>query len=204
MEAINLYEISYPGYFDDYPDYSVLKKAKSAGSAKYNAFLSFSDTDPDMTFGDYMKIVKVRKVGQSTPGSNEKPFQGQNRIDIANTLIREIGSRGRRFLYSNKHDRYAAFHWAGGRLWLTDDYTGMPLLMDESMPDEHRHFSHGGTLWGLVCDFRDYINGDDDANHNNGYGGLYCPHWGYPEEDMKAIRSLASDLGYLKEREVNG
>ncbi|OPG98930.1 hypothetical protein B2I21_09885 [Chryseobacterium mucoviscidosis] len=70
--------------------------------------------------------------------------------------------------------------------------------MDESMPDEHYHFSHGGTLWGLVCDFRDYIGGDDDSNHNNGYGGLYCPHWGYPEGDMKAIRKRAEELGYLK------
>ncbi|WP_411552221.1 hypothetical protein [Paenibacillus lautus] len=198
MTALNLYEISYPDYFEEFPDYSVLKTAKSAGAAKYDAFLSFSDTDPDMTFGDYVKIVKVRKVGQSTPGRNEKPFPGQNRIDIVNTLIREIGSRGRRFLYSSKHDRYAAFQWAGGRLWLIDDYTGMPLLMDESMPDEHYHFSHGGTLWGLVCDFRDYINGDDDANHNNGYGGLYCPHWRYSEEDMQAIQQRAIELGYLK------
>jgi hypothetical protein len=81
MEALNLYEISYPGYFDDFPDYSVLKTAKSAGSAKYDAFLSFSDCDPDMKFGDYVKIVKVRKLGQSTPGRNEKPFPGQGRID---------------------------------------------------------------------------------------------------------------------------
>lgn len=200
-EALNLYEISYPGYFDNYPDYSVLKKAKSAGAAKYDAYLSFSDSDPDMAFFDYLKIIKVHKVGQSAPSKNEEPFHAQHRIDVINTLIKEIGSRGRKFLYSSKHDRYASFHWADGRLWLTDDYTGVPLLMDESKPDEHYHFSHGGTLWGLICDFRDYINGDDDANHNNGYGGLYCPHWGYSKEDMQAIRQLAVDSGYLKPRE---
>lgn len=199
-ETLNLYEISYPGYFPEQPDYSVLQTTQSSGSAKYDAYLSFSDYDPDMTFFDYLKIVRVRKVGQSTPLPNEVPFVAQNRIDIVNALIKEIGSRGHKSLYSIKNDRYAAFHWAGGRLWLTDDYTGAPLLMDKSKPDEHYHFSHGGTLWGLVCDFRDYINGDDDANHNNGYGGLYCPHWGYPEEDMQAIRKLAIDLGYLKPR----
>ncbi|MGR6763173.1 hypothetical protein ACU1JV_15150 [Paenibacillus sp. T2-29] len=197
MEALNLYEISYPGFFDDCPDYSVMKTAKSASAAKYDAYLGFSD-GYDMTFMEYLRIVKVRKIGQSVPVRSEKPFIGQERIDIINQLIREIGSRGRRFLYSKQHDRYASFHWAGGRLWLTDDYTGAPLLMDESKPDEHYHFAHGGTLWGLMCDFRDYINGDDDANHNNGYGGLYCPHWGYPAEDMQAIRKKAIELGYLK------
>lgn len=199
MEALNLYEISYPGFFDDCPDYSVMKTAKSASAAKYDAYLGFSD-GYDMTFMEYLKIVKVRKLGQSVPGRNEKPFPGQERIDIVNQLIQEIGNRGRRFLYSEQHDRYASFHWAGGRLWLTDDYTGGPLLMDESKPDEHYHFSHGGTLWGLMCDFRDFINGDNDANHNNGYGGLYCPHWGYPAEDMQAIREKAIELGYLKPR----
>ncbi|WP_438498691.1 hypothetical protein, partial [Paenibacillus sp. IHBB 3054] len=176
--------------------------AKSSGAAKYDAYLSFSDCDPDMTFFDYLKIARVRKVGQSKPAPSETPFHSQHRIDIVNALIKEIGSRGRKFLYSAKYDRYVQLNWASGKLWLVDDYTGTPLLLHESMPDEHYHFSHGGTLWGLMCDFRDYINGDDDANHNNGYGGLYCPHWGYPEEDMQAIRYMAVELGYLKPREA--
>lgn len=199
MEALNIYEISYPGFFDDYPDYSVTKTAKSAGAAKYDAYLGFND-GYDMTFREYLKIIKVRKIGQSTPARNEKPFPGQNRIDTVNALIREIGSRGRKFLYSSRHDRFASFHWAGGKLWLTDDHTGLPLVMHESMPDEHYHFSHGGTLWALMCDFRDYISGDDNANHNNGYGGLYCPHWGYSAEDMEVIQAYAIELGYLKPR----
>ncbi|WPQ59985.1 hypothetical protein [Paenibacillus polymyxa] len=176
-----------------------MKTAKSSGEAKYDAYLGFSD-GYDVTFMEYLKIVKVRKIGQSVPKSNEKPFPGQARIDVINQLIREIGNRGHRFLYSEQHDRYASFHWASGWLWLTDDCTGAPLLMDESKTDEHYHFSQGGTLWGLMCDFRDYINGDDDANHNNGYGGLYCPHWGYSKEDMQAIREKALELGYLKPR----
>ncbi|GIP08824.1 hypothetical protein J1TS5_09940 [Paenibacillus macerans] len=197
-DAINLYEISYTGYFDDCPDYSVLKKGNTPGAAKYAAFLEFSDCDPDITFIDYLKIVRVRKIGQSEPLPGEPPFREQHRIDIVNEIIREIGRRGRRFLYSIKHDRFAYFFGASNKLWLMDDYTGELLLMDKSMPGEHYHFSHGGTLWGLMCDFRDYINGDDDANHNNGYCGLYCGHWGYPDEDMQAIRQKAIELGYLR------
>ncbi|OMF00440.1 hypothetical protein BK124_11430 [Paenibacillus amylolyticus] len=124
----------------------------------------------------------------------------QDRIENVNSIIRKIGSLGRHFLYSEKHERFATFHWADGNLWLVDDYTGRPLLMSKSIPGEHYHFSHGGTLWGLVCDFRDYILGDDDANHNNGYGGLYCPHWGYPEDHMEFIREYAKSIGYLKPR----
>lgn len=201
-EAMNLYRITFPGHFEDYPDYSVLRKAKSRGTAKYNSFLEFSDCEPDMTFGEYLKIARVCKVGQLELLPGEVVLHSQERIDIVNALIREIGNRGRRFLYSAKYDRFAKFHSASGLLWLEDDYTVQLLIMDKSVPGEHYHFSHGGTLWALVCDFRDYINGDDDANHNNGYGGLYCPHWGYPEEDMQAIRQRAIELGYLKPREA--
>ncbi|MGO4496485.1 hypothetical protein AB4114_11365 [Paenibacillus sp. 2RAB27] len=202
MESINLFEVSYPaGMWGDHPAYTILKTAKSAGAAKYDEFLDASDCW-DITFIDFCKQVRVRKVGSSAPHLKSTPFDHPERIDLVNQLIREIGTRGRKFLYSKKHDRFAAFHWANDRLWYTDDYTGEPMLMEngkEGKTREQKHaFSHGGTLWGLVNDFRDYIFGDDDANHNNGYGGLYCPHWGYPEEEMEAIRTAAVELGYLK------
>lgn len=199
---MNLFEVSYPAdMWGDHPAYSILKTAKTAGAAKYDEWLSVSDCW-DISFINFCKEVKVRKVGQSEPLPGSVPFDNQERIELVNRLIREIGSRGLQFLYSKKHDRYAVFHWANGRLWYTDDYTGIPMLMEngkEGKTREQKHgFSHGGTLWGLVLDFRDYIFGDDDANHNNGYGGLYCPHWGYPDDDMKAIRNIATELGYLK------
>ncbi|WP_257219524.1 hypothetical protein [Paenibacillus sp. LK1] len=199
MEAMNVYEFSYSAdQFDE--AFKNLQIAPTAGKAKSAEFRSFSDYDPDVKYMDFLKVVKVRKIGQSTPRKNEAPYPGQNRIDLINDLIRVIGRSGRKFLYSKDHNRFAAFHWADGKLWLVDDYTDRPLLMDEDVRGQHRHFSHGGTLWGLVCDFRDYILGDDDANHNNGYGGLYCPHWGYPEEDMEFIREYAKSIGYLKPR----
>lgn len=200
--GLNLYEISYPAeMWGDHQAYSILKTAKSAGAAKYDEWLEASECW-DLGFIDFCRQVRVRKVGQSEPLPRSEPFERPERIELVNRLIQEIGSRGRRFLYSNKHNRFAAFHWANGRLWYTDDYTDEPMFMEPGKEGKTREqkfgFSHGGTLWGLVLDFRDYIFGDDDANHNNGYGGLYCPHWGYPDDDMEAIRQIAIEIGYLK------
>lgn len=202
---MKLYEIHYPaGVWGDHNAYSEQKMAKTAGAAKYDIWQEVSECW-DISFIDFCKLVKVRKVSQPEPLPGSGPFERPERIELINRLIREIGSRGRHFFYSKKHDRYSAFHWANGHLWYTDDYTGKPMLMEEGKEgktkDQKYAFSHGGTLWGLIQDFRDYIFGDDDSNHNNGYGGLYCPHWAYPEEDMEAIRKFAVDLGYLKLRE---
>ncbi|MED1955083.1 hypothetical protein [Brevibacillus centrosporus] len=120
------------------------------------------------------------------------------RIEIVNKIIKEISQRGRGFFYSKAKERLAYFVQGERTLWFVDEYTGIPIKMVKGQMSNDRSFSHGGTLWGLVNDFKDFINGDDDANHNNGYGGLYCPHWGYPPEDMEAIQKLAIELGYLK------
>lgn len=201
---MKLYSVDYPAdMWGDHEEYSVLKMAKSAGAAKYDEWLEASDCW-DISFIDFCKVVKVRKVSQPKPLPGSAPFDRPERIERINDLIKEIGNRGRRFLYSQRHDRYAAFHWANDRLWYTDDYTGEPILMHKGEETRRKDssFSHGGTLWGLIHDFRDYIFGDDDSNHNNGYGGLYSPHWGYPEEDMDAIRNTAVELGYLKKSDL--
>lgn len=64
----------------------------------------------------------------------------------------------------------------------------MHMLPNETYKTKHQrmNFSSGGTMWGLINDFKDFIYGDDDTNHNNGYGGLYRPHWGYPETCNRA------------------
>lgn len=124
------------------------------------------------------------------------------RIDIVNSLIKKIGDTGRKFLYSQKHNRYSYFVYDGRTLYFVDHYTGVPLKMTKGTGHKtlkhQQYFSSGGTMWGLVNDFKDFIYGDDDSNHNNGYGGLYCPHWGYPKEDMETIQNYAKELGYLK------
>jgi hypothetical protein len=203
--TLNVYEIIYPNFFEEHPNYSVIRTAETPGKAKYAEFLEFSDAW-DTAYIEYLKRIKCRKVGQSVPKSGEEPYRASERITNVNRLIREIGSRSHRSLYYSKEDRYDEFHWSGGRLWLTDHYTGKPMIMEPNdcgkSREQKQRFSSGGTMWGLMQDFRDYIFGDDDANHNNGYGGLYCPHWGYPGEDMEAIRALATEIGYLKTREV--
>lgn len=124
-----------------------------------------------------------------------------DRIEIINSLMRKIGDTGRGFLYSQRFNRYAYFSYDGRTLYFIDHYTGVPLKMIKNSSHKttkhQQYFSSGGTMWGLVNDFKDFIYGDDDSNHNNGYGGLYCPHWGYPEKDMEAIREYAKEIGYL-------
>lgn len=207
---LNVFRITYPDFIEDQPNYFVIRTAETAGKAKYAEYLEFSDACNDTTYMEYLKMIKCRKIGQSDPLPGEELPVGipwlMERIENANQLIREIGDRSHRTFYYEKEDRYAAFHWAGGRLWLTDHYTGLPMIMEQNFEgktrEQKRRFSSGGTMWGLVNDFKDYIFGDDDANHNNGYGGLYCRHWGYPPEDMDAIRGVAIELGYLKPLEV--
>lgn len=124
-----------------------------------------------------------------------------DRIEIINLLIKKIGSTGRGLLYSNKYKRHSYFVYDGRTLYFVDHYTGVPLKMVKGTTYKTRaheqYFSSGGTMWGLINDFKDFIYGDDDSNHNNGYGGLYCPHWGYSDYDMNSIRDYATEIGYL-------
>jgi hypothetical protein len=124
----------------------------------------------------------------------------QDRIKIVNEIIKEIADRGRRFFYSEGN--YAELFERKGRVYYKTEWARSPVKqICLSVPDYRRskNWWHGGTLWGLVKDFRDFIKTGEYSNHNNGYGGLYCPHWGYSEEDMKAIRQKAIELGYLIE-----
>lgn len=40
---MNIYEISYPGVLDEYPDYSVIRTAETAGKAKYEEYHGWDD-----------------------------------------------------------------------------------------------------------------------------------------------------------------
>lgn len=121
----------------------------------------------------------------------------QKRIDDVNRIIKEIGDRGRRFFYKPHHYGYARFIQEGRTLWFIDDYTGAKIYPYERYYDQ-KGFSHGGTLWGLVNDFRYYIIKGKPSDGKHGYGGLAGTHWAYPEEDMEAIQRLARELGYIQ------
>lgn len=49
-------------------------------------------------------------------------------------------------------------------------------------------------MWALVKDFTHFIYGNDNSNGLNGYGGLYCTHWGWTEEAMKTCVSTQGRL----------
>jgi len=130
----------------------------------------------------------------------------RKRVKIVNEIIREINNRSRGFLGHGGNsdfifirDRKLFYHSAYNEakgfkahicLFVASNIRPLRLLT-------------GGTMQALVRDFCEYIKGNDDANGENGYGGLYCPHWGYDPEDMKAIRAKATELGYLKAKEVS-
>ncbi|MGY0037663.1 hypothetical protein [Pedobacter sp. NJ-S-72] len=124
----------------------------------------------------------------------------EERVIIVNLIIKEISSRSRRFFHNDGN--IAELFIRNGKIFYKHEkvwYGAIESCL--SVSGRPKDWQHGGTLLALVRDFCDYIKGDDDANHNNGYGGLYCPYWGYPAEDMKAIQKKATELGYLKEKE---
>lgn len=130
----------------------------------------------------------------------------RDRIKTVNEIIRDINSRGRGFLGHNGKadfifikDRKLFYHSA------YNEAKGFKADICLSVADNVRplRLLTGGTMQALVRDFCEYIKGNDDANGENGYGGLYCPHWGYDAADMKAIRVKAVELGYLKAKEVS-
>lgn len=126
---------------------------------------------------------------------SKKLDERQERIAIVNRIIMEIGNRGRNFFYKPNHYGYSYFVQEGRSLWYMDDYTGAKVYPYERFD---KGFSHGGTLWGLINDFRFFIVKGVHSNGKHGYGGLHGTHWAYPEDDMKAIQQIARELGYIQ------
>lgn len=127
----------------------------------------------------------------------------EGRIKIINELIKEIASRGRKFFYSERDNRTAYIFEKNNRLYMKREHSSPRSSDDIYLHPKNgyspRNFTHGGTLWSLTKDFKEYIIKGGDTNNNNGYGGLCCTHWGYSEEDMKAIIEKAVNLEYLKD-----
>ena len=122
-------------------------------------------------------------------------YSRQERIEIVNEIIKEIASRGRNFF--KYKENVANVFWKNNRLYMWNEYNGKDMCLSTKTHYQPKHWHHGGTLWGLTRDFKDFIMTGEKSNHNHGYGGLLCPHWGYPESDMKAIQDRAVTLGYL-------
>lgn len=129
----------------------------------------------------------------------------QKRIEIVNSLIKYIAENDERKrkdsgLFHYK-DKVAYFKHDGRTLFFIDHYTNVAMSMNRSSrvtKIQEYNFSSGGTMFGLIKDFTHFIYGNDNSNGLNGYGGLYCTHWGWTEEAMKKMREYAGEIGYLK------
>lgn len=117
------------------------------------------------------------------------------RIVVVNEIIKEIAARSRKFFAGTFG--VAEIFQKNGRLYMTSEYNGTTMFLNTKYGYPPKGWHHGGTLWGLTKDFKDFIITGKKSNHNNGYGGLYSPHWGYSESDMLAIQEKAKMLGYL-------
>ncbi|WDO13084.1 hypothetical protein MH928_17395 [Flavobacterium sp. WW92] len=117
-----------------------------------------------------------------------------DRVKIVNLIIFAIATRGR--LFFSYEDRIAYMFLKSGKVYMRNEYNheNMLIEIDKAKP---KHWTHGGTLLALTKDFAEFICKGGKTNHNNGYGGLFSNHWGYPENDMIAIRQKAYKLGYL-------
>lgn len=72
---MKLYAIHYPArMWGDHKAYSELKMAKTAGAAKYGVWQDASEYW-DISFIDFCKLVKVKKVSQPEPLPGSEPFE---------------------------------------------------------------------------------------------------------------------------------
>ena len=128
----------------------------------------------------------------------------QTRCDQANELIQLIASKGRHFFdYTGKVNRsggkgkISEFQLVNGKVFYQDGYT-LGMIRTKNNQLFTKNFTGGGTLQALIMDLAKYIDTGKATNANSGYGGVYCPHWGYPEQDMKEIQEKAVAIGFSK------
>lgn len=117
----------------------------------------------------------------------------------ANELIIMIAELGKNFF--NHKDREGCcisyFTLEAGRTYFVDGYTKEKIY---AYGDKYfqRSFTEGGTMQALVLDLAEFIRTGEATNGKRGYGGVFCPHWGYSEEDMEKIRNKAIEIGFVK------
>ncbi|WP_242273719.1 hypothetical protein [Bacillus cereus group sp. BfR-BA-01310] len=116
----------------------------------------------------------------------------QKRIEIVNSLLSYLADHEKDIFHYEDENRTAHFKHVGRNLWFVDHYSN---AYDKK---QCRYFSSGGTVWGLIRDFPDFIFGNDNSNGRNGYAGLYCTHWRRLEEGMEKMCNCARENRYLK------
>ncbi|KNE22462.1 hypothetical protein [Virgibacillus pantothenticus] len=127
----------------------------------------------------------------------------EERLETINKLIRFISEHGRRFFYSKSTanlenvNSVAFMKLKNGRIYFVDSYTRREIAVINNYRD-WKGFSSGGTLRALILDFAEFIRTGKYTNGNNGYGGLYCTHWGHSDEVQQEIINYAKEIGYLR------
>lgn len=116
----------------------------------------------------------------------------QERVDVCNAAIRAIASHGRRFFSQDssrfermENPRISRFELdARGRIWFIDKFTQARIFVARKYWD--RGFSDGGTLHGIVCCLRDYIQDEKNTVPFD----VICigRHWGYEPSEMAEVR----------------
>ncbi len=114
------------------------------------------------------------------------------RLQDANYLILQVSIFGRRFFYSATHNRVAKFELTiDGKLWFRDDDTDKRIYV--AYRGRWKHFSHGGTLRGLVEGLANYIRTGEriGAGHFGPWPQWVCEGdlWGYGKETMEMLRN---------------
>lgn len=136
----------------------------------------------ELKIKDYISEVENKVNGKGVDLRKE-------RVKIVNDIINEISSRGRKF-FSNE-GKIAEIVDKNGEVLYKAEYGSKEFIsLKKPSPDG---WFHGGSLLSLVKEFRDFINSGVAREQSQ----LHSPYWGYPEEDMKAIRELAIKLGFL-------
>jgi hypothetical protein len=128
-----------------------------------------------------------------------KELEDRNRRLVAvNKLIIVIASCGRRFF---RHKERVSFIEMDHRyrLWYIDCWHGKRVYLHVRY-QPRRKFSGGGTLWGLVQNFKRYIQTGTQLVYSLGpWPDWICGNgdlWGYGE-DMETVRERAAELGVL-------
>ena len=122
----------------------------------------------------------------------------ESRCELANELIRLIASTGRKFFnYEGNGGSIGRFELRSGRTYFIDGYLGKSIYAYENRFFRQK-FTEGGTMQALILDIAEFIRTGKATNAKNGYGGIYCDHWGYPDEDMKKVREKAIEIGFSK------
>lgn len=122
----------------------------------------------------------------------------ESRCDLANELIRIIASTGRQFFnYEENGGSIGRFELRSGRTYFINGYLGKSIYAYDNRFFRQK-FTEGGTMQALILDIAEWIRTGKATNAKNGYGGIYCDHWGYPDEDMKKVREKAIEIGFSK------